>query len=171
MKLALITLAVSTFIPLYLFSNFFIIAVPTVSTFIVQFILYIVLDDLGFYTWHRTLHENQFLLRKIHVIHHRVRYPAPLEFIYVHPIEWMIGTIGIVVSVLLIIHIYGQANAYALWAYSIFRTLHELDIHSSTRSIIFRHVPFFGRVKHHDIHHLRAVGNYASTFTYLDKIF
>lgn len=105
------------------------------------------------------------------MIHHRVRYPTPLEFIYVHPIEWMIGTIGIVVSVLLIIQIYGQAYAYALWAYSIFRTLHELNIHSSMRSIIFEHVPFFWRVKHYNTHHLRAVENYASIFTYLDKIF
>lgn len=164
-------LCVITPVSLYFAQNFFLIQVPSIGIFLIQFALFIFLDDLGFYIWHRRLHENRYLLQKVHAIHHRVRFPAPLEFIYVHPIEWVVGTTGILVAVLLIIAIYGQVNAYVFWSYITFRTLHELNIHSSTRTLIFKKIPFFGNVEYHDIHHLHARGNYASTFTYLDKIF
>lgn len=173
MKLVTINLCILAgliFISLAPFSHLFSITTPSLWLGISQFLIIIVLDDIGFYVWHRMLHENRFLLRKIHVIHHQARYPAPLEFIYAHPVEWMVGSAGLVVGIIINIHIFGTMNAYVLWAYGIFRTLHELDLHSSTRSIFCKYIPLVANVKHHDVHHLRAIGNYASTFTYLDKL-
>lgn len=167
----LVLLGVLTFFGLSLVQGDFNTTSPTMLIFIEQFLLFLFLDDLCFYIWHRNLHENTFLLRKIHAVHHRVRNPAPLEFIYVHPIEWMVGSLGVVLAIFAIIEFYGQANAFVFWSYIVFRTLHELDIHSSTRSILFKYFPFFGTVEHHDTHHLRAIGNYASSLTYLDKLF
>ena len=40
------------------------------------------------------MHENKFLLRKVHSIHHRAFSPLALEYLYVHPFEWMMGYIG-----------------------------------------------------------------------------
>ena len=52
------------------------------------------------------------------------------------------------------------------------RNLHELDIHSGVKSSkITSAIPFYGTTEHHDLHHSRNKGNYASTFTFWDKIF
>lgn len=139
--------------------------------FCVQFMIFIFLDDFGFYLWHRYLHTNKILLRHVHRIHHRARNPLPLEFIYVHPLEWMGGTVGLLVAFMLVVGFFGSLSCYVLWGYLIFRTMHELDIHSCLRPKWLERVFFFAGANYHHNHHKYARGNYASTFSYLDKLF
>ena len=40
------------------------------------------------------MHENKYIYKKIHKIHHRANVTIPIEYIYVHPFEWMSGFIG-----------------------------------------------------------------------------
>ncbi len=55
---------------------------------------------------------------------------------------------------------------------SAIRNLHELDIHSGIKSSkITSFIPFYGSTEHHDLHHSKNKGNYASTFTIWDKVF
>lgn len=164
-------LSLLSFVGIYFFSNFFDTHAPSILIFVTQFLIIMVFDDVEFYFWHRFLHRNKFMLRKIHFIHHRVVIPFPLEFIYVHPIEWIGGTIGLITAFILIANTYGSINAYVLWSYTAYRTLHELDIHSNLRPMLIKYIPFFGNSKDHALHHLHPTGNYASMFTYLDKIF
>ena len=63
-----------------------------------QVIFAFLIDDLFFYFYHRYLHENKFLLKHIHSIHHRATKPFPLEYLYAHPLEWMTGTLGVVLG-------------------------------------------------------------------------
>ena len=145
---------------------------PTVGVLLGQVLLIIVIDDAWFYGWHRLMHEHKGLYRRIHKIHHRAYAPLPIEYIYVHPLEWMVGGIGPFVGLILVHTVWGAIPAWTLWAYLLVRNLHELDIHSGIKSWIGLHLPLYAPAEHHDLHHAKpGKGNYASTFTLWDKLF
>jgi sterol desaturase/sphingolipid hydroxylase (fatty acid hydroxylase superfamily) len=139
--------------------------------FIAQFFIFLFADDFYFYWFHRLMHENEYLFQKIHRIHHKASQPFAIEFIYVHPFEWMGGSLGVLLGFLLIYFSFGSVNVYAFWFYAFYRSVHEVEIHSGLEFRIFSWLPFYGSVKHHDDHHAYVRGNYASSLTYLDKIF
>ena len=133
--------------------------------FEVLFVLTI--DDIFFYVLHRMMHENKYIYRKIHKIHHRANAPIPIDYIYVHPLEWSSGMIGPFIGMLLI----GGISIYSFWIYLIVRNLHEIHIHSGIKTSWFKFlIPFYGDNEHHDLHHAKRDGNYASTFILWDKI-
>jgi sterol desaturase/sphingolipid hydroxylase (fatty acid hydroxylase superfamily) len=132
----------------------------------------VLVDDIVFYWVHRTLHTNKTLYRLIHKKHHEAFAPVPAEYLYVHPLEWMIGSAGPVAGVALVLGIWGEMSAWTFWLWGAFRTLHELDIHSGIRSSWARAIPLYGVMEHHDRHHAKpTLGNYASTLTLWDKVF
>ena len=135
-----------------------------------QVLFAFVIDDAWFYFFHRWLHENKFMLRHVHSIHHRATTPFPLEYLYAHPLEWMLGMIGVGIGFALIL-IVMPINVYALWAFGLLRNLHEIHIHSDLQLPFFSNVPFLSKTKHHDDHHSKLEGNYASTFNWMDRIF
>jgi len=161
-------LAALTFVGLYFFEWIFIFETPSIWMFALQVLIIMAIDDTWFYFSHRALHENEMLFAKIHKIHHRACPPFPLEFIYVHPLEWMLGAVGILFGVVVVYIGFGEVNAYAFWAYSFYRNIHEVEIHSGIRSIFAHKIPFFGTTEHHDYHHSLLKGNYASTFKFWD---
>ena len=135
---------------------------------IFEVIVILIIDDIYFYLWHRFLHSNKFLYNKIHRIHHKSMTPFPSEYLYTHPIEWMVGMVGPFLAIMLL----GGVNIYSFWLVLIIRNLHELDIHSGLKSSYFtRYFPFSGTNEHHDMHHAYLRGNYASAFSFWDKIF
>ncbi len=138
----------------------------------VQLLLVLCIDDVWFYGWHRLLHENTWMYSKIHRIHHKAFSPLPFEYIYVHPVEWMVGSIGPFLGFVTVNAVFGTVPTWTLWAYLLVRNLHELDIHSGMRSFLGPKIPFFGLAEHHDLHHAKPTkGNYASTFTLWDHVF
>lgn len=168
----LFILFILSIIGVTLFQQYFDTNHITLITFVNQFFLILILDDMEFYFWHRFLHKNSFMMKHIHSIHHRARVPYPIEFIYVHPIEWLGGTIGIVIAFVFIIYFFGSVNAYVLWSYTAYRTLREMSSHTNFTVYFATKIPLLplSGVKHHSLHHARLRGNYASTFTYLDKL-
>ena len=135
-----------------------------------QVLLAFILDDIWFYLYHRYLHENKFLLKHIHSIHHRATTPFPLEYLYAHPLEWMIGALGPVigfVGIALIMPI----NVYAFWLFGLLRNIHEIHIHSDLELPLLSKIPLISKTKHHDDHHAKLTGNYSSTFSWMDRIF
>lgn len=161
-------LSLLTGVGLYFGQNFFVLnEVPSIWVFVGQLFFILFCDDFYFYGYHRLLHENKFLLSKIHYLHHRAYQPFPIEYIYVHPLEWVGGYVGPFIAILLL----QQTNMYVLWAYVIVRNLHEIDIHSGIRSFVFKKIPFIAPAEHHDLHHARLQGNYASTFRIWDWVF
>ena len=140
----------------------------------IQVVAVAMVDDLFFYGFHRTLHENKWLYRHIHKIHHRAYAPCPMDYVYVHPLEWMGGSIGIVLGLAVVAGITGDSiSAYTFLIYSGLRNIHELDIHSGLPSgRLASWVPWFGPAEHHDMHHARPnSGNYGSTFLWWDMWF
>ena len=137
-----------------------------------QVAIVLLIDDGWFYAWHRMLHENKWLYSRVHRIHHRAYCPMPIEYIYVHPIEWMVGSIGPILGLVLVHLTWGIVSIWAFWGYLLVRNLHELNVHSSVRSGIGTVLPLYGLTEHHDLHHSRPnMGNYASTFTLWDRVF
>jgi len=138
-----------------------------------EVLLISLVDDAFFYVFHRSLHENKWLYRKIHKIHHKAFTPVPVEYIYVHPLEWMGGSLGIVLGVLVLMAFQGgEVSAVTFLIYSAIRNFHELDIHSGIRSKVLPTLfPFIGSAEHHDKHHSRPnSGNYGSTYMLWDKV-
>ena len=128
----------------------------------------LIFDDTFFYFLHRFMHQNKYIYSRIHKIHHRAHSPIPIDYIYVHPLEWMSGFIGPFIGILLL----GGVHIYTFWAYLIIRNLHELDIHSGLKSSFLNSfMPFSGTNEHHDIHHAKKNGNYSSTFSFWDTVF
>ena len=127
----------------------------------------LLVDDFFFYILHRIMHENKYIYKKIHKIHHRANVPIPFEYIYVHPFEWMSGMIGPFIGMFLI----GGISFEAYCIYLVVRNMHEIHIHSGLKTTgIIKLFPFYGTNEHHDIHHSRRDGNYASTFVFWDLI-
>ena len=155
----------------YLFYDILDFSIPTPGLFLFQLILIFLIDDLYFYLYHAALH-TKFLYKRIHKTHHRSTMPIPMEYIFTHPLEWFLGAIGPFIGLAVIAIFFPQVNIYAFWTMSALRNLHELDIHSGIKSSkIASVIPFYGTTEHHDLHHSRNKGNYASTFTIWDKVF
>ena len=113
------------------------------------------------------MHTNKYILNKIHRIHHRAITPVALEYIYVHPLEWIMGYVGPFLAIFLII-LFSPVNIIAFWLYQLIRNIHELDVHSGFKSVFSKWIPFWGECEHHDLHHKKLNGNYATTFTIWD---
>jgi len=138
---------------------------------LLQLFIILFVDDLFFYFLHRWLHENKFLLKTIHRIHHKATAPFALEYLYVHPLEWMLGYIGPFIGIISIGVFTDSLSIWTLWIYMFVRNMHELDVHSGYKSKIDKWIPFWGDNDHHDIHHEKLDGNYATTFTLWDHVF
>ena len=155
---------------IFLLQDFIAFELPTVWVFTWQLVLILQIDDLYFYFYHSALH-TKFLYKHIHKTHHRSTMPIPMEYIFTHPLEWFFGAIGPFIG-LVVIASFSEINIYAFWVMSALRNLHELDIHSGIKSSkITSLIPFYGTTEHHDLHHSKNKGNYASTFTLWDKVF
>ena len=172
--------------PLFLLNFFILISVAGIGAYLMydsldtsiiplwmiglQVLFAFVIDDIWFYFFHRWLHQNKFMLKHVHSIHHRATTPFPLEYLYAHPLEWMLGMIGIVIAFALILIIM-PINIFALWIFGLLRNLHEIHIHSDLELPFFSKIPFLSKTKHHDDHHAHLNGNYSSTFNWMDRIF
>jgi 4-alpha-methyl-delta7-sterol-4alpha-methyl oxidase len=154
----------------YMMFDFFDTNWPVWWVIPIQVTIAFVVDDLWFYTYHRYLHENKFLLKHIHSIHHKATTPFPLEYLYAHPLEWMAGALGPVIG-FGVVMLFMPMNIFAFWIFGLIRNLHEIHIHSDLKIPIISQIPLISTTKHHDDHHSKLKGNYASTFGWMDKIF
>lgn len=167
--LNLFLVAIFGMVGVFVLYNFFDTELPTIWVFVGQLLFAFIIDDVWFYFSHRYLHENKYLLKKIHSIHHRAHTPFPLEYLYAHPFEWMIGIIGPFIAYVLII-VFMPLNIYAFWTFALLRNLHEIHIHSDLNLPFLKNIPFISPVEDHDVHHAKLNGNYASTFRIWDRI-
>ena len=165
-----LTLVFFVFIGFFFFKEYIIDMSTDLSivTILMQLFLILIFDDTFFYFLHRMMHENKYIYSKIHKIHHRANSPIPIDYIYVHPLEWMSGFIGPFIGILCM----GGVSIYTFWLYLFVRNFHEIGIHSGIKtSNIFSFIPFYGTNEHHDVHHAKRDGNYSSTFILWDYIF
>lgn len=157
---------------LWFFSDCFPAGRPELLPAVGSFVLLVFLDDLWIYAFHRFIHQRKWWYRHVHKIHHRAFAPVPIEYLYVHPLEWAGGGVGVAAGFIGGILIFGHIPAWTLYVWAVWRVGHELDIHSGVRSVFARWIPVVAPMEHHDLHHARPMaGNYASMFSVWDRVF
>ena len=104
-----------------------------------------------FYWWHRVLHKNDYLWRKIHQLHHSPQRVESLTAFFAHPIDSAFATL---LSCLSAYFILGASAEAAAWAV-LFTGLFNFYIHSDTKSPLWLGY-FVQRPEMHRIHHKRG---------------
>ncbi|SPQ23627.1 ef4704a5-2ec0-4f44-b317-f27d54acfc3d [Thermothielavioides terrestris] len=134
-----------------------------------QIAIFFVIEDAWHYWFHRALHYGP-LYKAIHKMHHTYSAPFGLAAEYASPIEVMLLGFGIVGSPIVWVSLTGDMHLLTMYLWIILRLFQAIDAHSgydfpwSLRHIL----PFWAGADHHDLHHERFIGNYASSFRWWD---
>ncbi|KAI0210354.1 Methylsterol monooxygenase 1 [Lamellibrachia satsuma] len=127
-----------------------------------------VIEDTWHYWIHRLAHDKRFY-KYVHKVHHYYQSPFGMTAEYAHPFETLILGMGFFWGILLF-----SNHVVMLWAWVAVRLLETIDVHSGydiPYVNIFHLIPGYGGAKFHDFHHYNFLGNYASTFTWWDRMF
>jgi methylsterol monooxygenase len=142
---------------------------PPWQTMLFQIAVFFVLEDAWHYWTHRAMHWGP-LYKSIHKIHHQYSAPFGLAAEYASPIEVMVlgfGTVGVPVLWVLVT---GQLHVLTMYLWIVARLFQAIDAHSGYEFPWSLHhfLPFWAGADHHDTHHERFIGNYASSFRWWD---
>jgi sterol desaturase/sphingolipid hydroxylase (fatty acid hydroxylase superfamily) len=123
------------------------------------------LYDWLYYLMHRHLFHGWSVLRRVHAVHHRVRQPAAIDSLYVHPVENVLGLSLLILCTWIV----GPLDAYAFGGCFFVYSWLNIVVHAGV-ALPF---PYLGLIaRKHDAHHahMRA-GNYASLSPLPDLVF
>ncbi|XP_010789710.1 methylsterol monooxygenase 1-like [Notothenia coriiceps] len=125
-----------------------------------------VVEDTWHYFLHRALHHRK-IYKHIHKVHHEFTSPFGMQAEYAHPAETLILGTGFFIGIMMFCN-----HVFLLWAWVSFRLLETIDVHSGYDIPMnpLHLIPFYAGTRFHDFHHMNFVGNYASTFTWWDKL-
>ncbi|KAG7195282.1 C-4 sterol methyl oxidase [Scheffersomyces spartinae] len=152
---------------------------PALKVMAAQIALFFVLEDNWHYWAHRLFHYGPFY-KHIHKQHHKYAAPFGLAAEYAHPIEVMslgFGTVGFPIIYAYCTKQYPQLNLpvlhlFTLTVWIVLRLFQAVDSHSGYEFPWSLHhfFPLWAGAEHHDDHHHFFIGNYASSFRYLDYL-
>lgn len=139
---------------------------PAWYIIIAQLVFFIFLDDFLYYWMHRKMHENKWLLKHVHSVHHRIHNTVGINGNYMHWIEFTATA-----SLMLLGPILVSAHLYVLWIWVVVRQFEAVDGHAGY-DIPWNPahwLPLYEGPVYHDFHHARFRGNYAGFLPYLDR--
>lgn len=141
---------------------------PGIFTFVWQILLFIFLDDFLYYWMHRAMHENRWLLKNVHAVHHRIRNPSAIAGNHFHWIE-LVMTAGLALVGPLLV----GAHVAVVWVWIVIRQLEAADGHTGYHFPWdpLHWLPFYQGAAPHDFHHSRFQGNYAGFLPIWDQVF
>src|SRR6185312_6753505 len=130
-----------------------------------QAVAILALYDALYYAMHRFLFHQWSALRRVHAVHHRVRYPTTADSLFFHPLEGFLG----LSLLLLCTWIVGPVHVYAFGACFFVYSWVNIIIHGGVELPI----PYLGLVaRKHARHHVdMKAGNYASLTPIPDLLF
>ena len=142
---------------------------PHWTTMAFHICVFFVLEDAWHYWLHRALHWGP-LYKNIHKIHHTYSAPFGLAAEYASPIEVMLLGAGSVGIPILWVLFTGQLHILTMYLWIVGRLFQAIDAHSGYEFPWSLHhfLPFWAGADHHDTHHERFIGNYASSFRWWD---
>eukprot|EP01090_Pellita_catalonica_P002860 TRINITY_DN1247_c0_g1_i3.p1 TRINITY_DN1247_c0_g1~~TRINITY_DN1247_c0_g1_i3.p1 ORF type:complete len:156 (+),score=12.53 TRINITY_DN1247_c0_g1_i3:227-694(+) len=140
---------------------------PPLGKTLALLFLFLVIEDFLHYVMHRILHIPIFY-KWVHKVHHHHKYPFGLTAAYASPAEVLILAIPTYAGPMLF-----APHLSTIYIWIMMRELDSVDTHSGYHFPwhISNFIPFYGAAPFHDFHHEEFTTNYASRFTYLDKIF
>jgi sterol desaturase/sphingolipid hydroxylase (fatty acid hydroxylase superfamily) len=124
--------------------------------------------DFAYYLVHRYPFHQWRLLRRVHAVHHTVRYPSAYDSLYMHPLENAIGLALLMLCTLLVgpVSIYSFAGVFLV--YSLLNILNHAGL--DLQFFPFRTITHLSRK--HDRHHVSMrSGNFASITPLFDLLF
>ncbi|KAJ6083796.1 hypothetical protein N7467_007931 [Penicillium canescens] len=144
---------------------------PTLWTMAYQIAVFFVMEDTWHYFSHRALHWGP-LYKAIHKIHHQYSAPFGLAAEYASPIEVMILGFGTVGCPILWCAVTGDLHILTMYIWIVLRLFQAIDAHSGYEFPWSLHhfLPFWAGADHHDLHHEKFIGNYASSFRWWDYV-
>ncbi|KAF7244200.1 Methylsterol monooxygenase 1 [Varanus komodoensis] len=97
-----------------------------------------------------------------------IKAPFGMQAEYAHPLETLILGAGFFIGIMVFCN-----HMILLWAWVICRLMETVDVHSGYDIPLnpLHLLPFYAGARFHDFHHMNFIGNYASTFTWWDKLF
>ncbi len=142
---------------------------PSLLNFLLELIFYMFCEDILFFWTHKALH-GKWAFKKIHKVHHEIRYPSAISAIHTHWIEFILGNLVPLMSgpILLAILNY-KTSLYMIWIWTFIRTIETILAHSSFHYPI-KVLSFFSGPKNHYIHHEKNSGHYGSFFNFWDNM-
>jgi len=145
---------------------------PSVYKMAYQIAIFFVLEDAWHYWAHRAMHASSFLYKNIHKIHHQYSAPFGLAAEYASPIEVMILGFGTVGVPIVFCAITKDLHILTMYIWIVFRVFQAIDAHSGYEFPWSLHhfLPFWAGAEHHDVHHEKFIGNYASSFRWWDFV-
>lgn len=138
---------------------------PTLATFVWHLWLCWLGEDVMQYFFHRLLHVP-WLYKRVHKLHHEYQVPFALSGSYAHPVEVVFLAICTFVPALLLRPHMSTFLAW-IWLRQMDAVLEHCgyDLPNPLHAL-----PFYGGVLFHDYHHTGFTTNFASRFTYLDRL-
>eukprot|EP01112_Ceratiomyxa_fruticulosa_P016231 TRINITY_DN486_c0_g2_i4.p1 TRINITY_DN486_c0_g2~~TRINITY_DN486_c0_g2_i4.p1 ORF type:complete len:291 (-),score=38.18 TRINITY_DN486_c0_g2_i4:144-938(-) len=129
---------------------------PTFKIFAIQFIVFNVIEDTGFYWVHRLMHKPSWY-KAYHYKHHEYTAPFSLTGEVAHPVEFLFNfLIPMMLGPLLMAYIQG-VHVLTFWCWLGFRALRSTDAHSGFN---FPFHPLrligsiYGGAEYHGFHHM-----------------
>mmetsp|Transcript_6182 Transcript_6182/g.11020 ORF Transcript_6182/g.11020 Transcript_6182/m.11020 type:complete len:275 (-) Transcript_6182:2261-3085(-) len=140
---------------------------PRWNSIVIQVLFFFIVEDFLNYWFHRWLH-TPWAYKNIHSVHHENTSPFALSATYAHPIEVILLGIPTFTGPFLV-----QPHLFTLWIWLMMRQYEAIDIHSGYEfpwniNSVFK---FYAGAEHHDYHHYMFSGNFASVFTWCDKLY
>lgn len=141
--------------------------IPPWYNIAVQVAFFFVVEDYLNYWIHRLLHLP-WLYKHVHSVHHTYDAPFGIVAAYAHPAEVIALAIPTFAGPVLV-----SPHLYTLLLWQLFRNLEAIDIHSGYELpySLMTILPAYAGARHHDYHHYMHSGNFASVFTWCDKIY
>ncbi len=139
---------------------------PAWYVVIAQLVLFILVDDFLYYWMHRYFHENTWLMRHVHSVHHRVRNTCAINGNYMHWFEFSATATLMLLGPMII-----GAHIYVVYIWVAIRQYEAVDGHLGY-DIPWNPahwMPVYEGPVYHDYHHARFKGNYAGFLPYLDR--
>ncbi|KAF3138901.1 C-4 sterol methyl oxidase, partial [Orbilia oligospora] len=142
---------------------------PAWTTMAFQIAIFFVLEDAWHYWLHRLFHWGP-LYKNIHKIHHEHSAPFGLAAEYAHPLEVLTLGIGTVFIPIGYCWVVPDFHVMTMYIWICLRLFQAIDAHSGYDFPWSLHhfIPFWAGASHHDVHHEKFIGNYASSFRWWD---
>ncbi|MGD9620083.1 MAG: sterol desaturase family protein [Mycolicibacterium sp.] len=142
-------------------------AAPSLTAFVTQLVLFMVLGEFLTYWWHRLEHGSRFVFEKVHYLHHRVESPLTIwtNFV-VHPVEGLMVMLCLYVPPLIL-----GAHPLVVVAYAVANTTAMVITHSGYDARFYPRW-LLPAASNHELHHIeRKPTNLSVVMTYGDKLF